>query len=287
MPRYIDYMISPYPLRIITIPIDPSKLKLQSLYIHNVGHLPGRTSFRHDSKFTKWAFIYLAGGKGTYQVNGGIVQRVERGSLLFLRPDVPYNYGPDANGYWDEYYFTFEGSRIEEWLNSWLTDVDIAKQVGSEDATQFNRIERIFLLMESGLADNIDRAALLLESLLFEFILKAQVPAETTKTQQVITLMDDLGASLFETFDAASVAKRHHISVSTLRRVVSEYTGYPLNAYIHRLKMAEAKNILLNTNNSIKEIADSLGYKDVFYFSRLFKKYVGDSPHIYRNKMQL
>lgn len=287
MTRFTDYKISPYPLRIITLPIDSSKLKLQSLIILNVGHLPGRISFRPDSTFNKWAFVYLAGGKGSYQVDSGPVQRIGRGSLFFLRPDAVYNYGPDADGYWDEYYFTFEGSRIEEWLSSWLTHTDQAKQVGHEDAAQHNRIERIFMLMESGTPDNIDRAALLLESLLFEFMLKAQVPVETTKTQQMIDLMDDLGNSLFEPFDAIRIAKRHHISISTLRRIVSDYTGYPLNAYIHRLKMAEAKNILLNTNNTVKEIADSLGYKDVFYFSRLFKKYVGTSPLLYRKNMQL
>ncbi|GGA14050.1 transcriptional regulator [Paenibacillus marchantiophytorum] len=287
MPKVMDYLISPYPLRMISLPIDPSKLQLRSLIILNVGHLPGRISFRHKATFDKWAFMYLAGGKGSYQVNNGAVQRVESGSLFFLRPGAIYNYGPDANGYWDEYYFTFKGSRIDEWLSTWLTNVDQAKQVGSDDATAFNRIERIFMLMESGLANNIDRAALLLETLLFEFILKNQMTAETTKTQQIIGLMDDLGDSLYQAFDAKSIAKRHHISVSTLRRVVSEYTGYPLNAYIHRLKIAEAKNILVRTNNSVKEIADALGYKDVFYFSRLFKKYVGDAPLIYRNKMQL
>lgn len=287
MPRFMDYMISPYPLRIITLPIDSSKLKLQSLIIRAVGHLPGRISFRSNASFEKWAFVYIAGGKGSYQVDGGVIQHIESGSLFFLRPGAVYNYGPDADGYWDEYYFTFEGSRIAEWLSSWLSQVDLSKQVGHEDAAQHNRIERIFILMESGIPDNIDRAALLLESLLFEFILENQVPAETTKTQQLIDLMDDLGNSLFQPFDATLIAKRHHISLSTLRRIVSEYTGYPLGAYIHRLKMAAAKNILLNTDDTVKEIADSLGYKDVFYFSRLFKKYVGVSPLIYRNNMQL
>ncbi|TXK75927.1 AraC family transcriptional regulator [Paenibacillus sp. N3.4] len=286
MTKFMDYMISPYPLRIITLPVDSSKLKLHSLIVLNVGHLPGRTSFRHDATFEKWAFVYLDGGNGTYQVDGGTVQKIQSGSLFFLRPDVVYNYGPDVNGFWNEYYFTFEGSRIEEWLNSWLKDVDVAKQVGHEDATQQNRIERIFMLMESGIPDNIDRAALLLESLLFEFMLKDQGLAQHTKKQQIIDLMNDLGDSLFEPFDAFSTAKRHHISISTLRRVVSEYTGYPLNAYIHRLKIAEAKNILLNTGSTVKEIADSLGYKDVFYFSRLFKKYVGVSPLLYRSQMQ-
>ncbi|MNI06603.1 HTH-type transcriptional activator Btr [compost metagenome] len=97
--------------------------------------------------------------------------------------------------------------------------------------------------------------------------------------------MDDISHSLYQPMMTEQIAKRHHISHSTLRRIVSEYTGYPLNEYIHRLKMAEAKKILLNTEVTVKEISDALGYKDVFYFSRLFKKYVGVAPIIYRKNM--
>ncbi|MFD0698283.1 AraC family transcriptional regulator [Paenibacillus sp. GCM10027628] len=286
MPRIMDYMISPCPIRIITLTVDPSKLMLRSLIIINAGHLPGRTLYRHEALFEKWAFLYIVGGRGTFQVNGGVKQKVESGSLCFIRPDVVYNFGPDPDGYWDEYYITFEGDRVQEWLNHWFVQLDQVKQVGYEDTTQLNRIERIFMLMESGIPVNVDRAALLLETLLFEFMLKADSPPENTKTQQMIALMDDLGDSLYLPFDAQQTAKRHHISISTLRRAVSEYTGYPLNEYIHRLKIAEAKNVLLNTNDTVKQIADTLGYKDVFYFSRLFKKYVGISPLMFRNTMQ-
>lgn len=285
MPRFMDDTISPYPLRIITLPIDASKLKLQSLRILHIGHLPGRIMYRDHATFENWAIVYIAGGSGTYRVNNGPFQRVESGSLFIFRPNQVYQYGPDPGGFWDEYYFTLAGSRIKDWESSWLTQVDQVKQVGSEDAAQLNRIERIFVLMESGIAANIDRAALLVESLLFEFIMRAEATMETTKTQQFINLIEELSNSLYQPFDAQMIAKRHHISLSTLRRIVSDYSGYPLNTYMHRMKMAEAKNILLNSTNSVKEIADSLGYKDVFYFSRIFKKYVGMSPLIFRNTM--
>ncbi|OAS21631.1 hypothetical protein A8708_17055 [Paenibacillus oryzisoli] len=285
MPRFMDNTISPYPLRIITLPIDASKLKLQSLRILHVGHLPGRIMYRGHGKFESFAIVYISGGKGTYRVNNGPVQKVESGSLFFFRPNQVYQYGPDPGGYWDEYYFSVEGSRVTEWQNSWLTDLDQVKQVGYEDAAQHNRIERIFMGMESGIPANIDRAALLVESLLFEFIQRAEATTETTKSSQFINLINELSDSLYQPFDALSIAKRHHISLSTLRRIVSDYSGYPLNTYMHRMKMAEAKNVLLNTTISVKEIADSLGYKDVFYFSRIFKKYVGVSPHIFRNTM--
>ncbi|WP_244163241.1 AraC family transcriptional regulator [Paenibacillus pectinilyticus] len=281
----MDDTISPYPLRIITLPIDASKLKLHSLRILNVGHLPGRIMYRDHAVFEKWAFVYISGGKGTYRVNGGPIQQVNSGSLFVFRPNTVYQYGPEPGGYWDEYYFTMEGSRVQEWQSSWLTQLDLVKQVGANDAAQHNRIERIFILMESGIPTNIDRAAMLVESLLFEFIMQAEATIETTKSQQFISLIEDLSQSLYQPFDAQLVARRHHISLSTLRRIVSEYSGYPLNTYMHRMKMAEAKNILLNTTNSVKEIAESLGYKDVFYFSRIFKKYVGVSPLIFRKTM--
>ncbi|MBT4288469.1 MAG: AraC family transcriptional regulator [Deltaproteobacteria bacterium] len=37
-----------------------------------------------------------------------------------------------------------------------------------------------------------------------------------------------------------------------------------------------------NLNKSIQEIARQIGYDDVFYFSRLFKKYKGISPSVIR-----
>ena len=80
------------------------------------------------------------------------------------------------------------------------------------------------------------------------------------------------------------LAARHHISMSTLRRIVHEYSGYPLNEFIHRLKVAEAKNVLMNTEKSVKEIGESLGYQDTFYFSRVFKRITGCSPRSYRRE---
>jgi AraC family transcriptional regulator, arabinose operon regulatory protein len=284
MTRFMDYMISPYPIRIVDLKVDKSKLLLPSLIIANVGHLPGRTLQRKNATFEKWAIVYITGGKGTYQIDNQAVHPVESGNLFLLYPHTTFHYGPENGGYWDEYYFTLEGDRVQEWIEHGKLPLDTLLHVGVDDA-QIHKIEHIFTLIESGVPANNDRASLMLESLMLEFMLHAAGAPESNRTSQIINLMDDISNSLYQPLETEQLAKRHHISHSTLRRIVSEYTGYPLNEYIHRLKMAEAKKILLNTELAIKEISDALGYKDVFYFSRLFKKYVGASPLIYRKNM--
>lgn len=281
MSRFMDYMISPHPIRIVQLKVDRSKLMLPSLIITQLGHLPGRTLYRNKTYFTQWAMVYISGGRGTYQVNDQPPQIVEAGSLFFFFPNTEFQYGPDPDEYWDEYYFTLDGDRIQEWVKSGMIRPGTVLKVGIDDV-QLNKIERVFMLMESGIPANYDRAALLVESVLFEFTIKAKGMEESTKAGQIQRLMDDISNSLFQPISTVQIAKRHHMSHSTLRRIVSEYSGYPLNEYIHRLKVAEAKKILLNTEATVKEISDALGYKDVFYFSRLFKKYVGISPLIFR-----
>jgi len=281
---FMDYMISPVPIRLIDLKVDKSKLNLKSLTITNVGHLPGRTLQRSGATFQRWALVYITGGKGTYRVNGGVKQSVAKGSMFWFYPGAVFDYGPEENGYWDEYYFNIEGSRVNEWLEHWPIQPGTVRHVGTDDSLQ-SRIDRIFMLMDSGTPANVDRASLLLESLLYEFILSAERMPENGKSQLMLRILEDISNSLLQPVDAAKIAKRHHISLSTLRRNVSEYTGYPFNEYIHRLKAAEAKKILLNTDLSVKEVSGMLGYKDVFYFSRLFKKYVGLAPHVYRKNM--
>ncbi|UQZ85117.1 HTH-type transcriptional activator Btr [Paenibacillus konkukensis] len=279
MISYMDYKISRQPIRIVDLKVDQSILKVKSLHLINVGHIPARIHYRSQATFTYWAIVYISGGSGTYRVNRGENQTVRQGSFFLLYPGAVFDYGPGENEHWDEHYFTIEGKRIQEWLDTWLTEPD---RVRNTEEEQLTKINRIFMLMETGIPNNIDRAALLVEAMLLDLIMSSETPPKITKAENALGLIEAISDYVYRSFDAGELCERQHISFPTLRRIVSKYTGYPLNEYVHRLKMAEAKNILLNTDQSLKEIAASLGYHDVFYFSRLFKKFVGVSPKLFR-----
>jgi iron complex transport system substrate-binding protein len=53
--------------------------------------------------------------------------------------------------------------------------------------------------------------------------------------------------------------------------------------YLIQVRMNKAKELLLNTEHTLKEIAESVGYSDSYYFSRLFKKITGSAPTAFRN----
>lgn len=284
MTTYMDYTISSEPIRIIDRTTDKSKLNVKSLSLVSVGHLPNRTLYRDHARFNHYAVVYISGGSGTYRVEDGETQRVGKGCFFLFFPGASFDYGPAAGETWDEFYFTLEGPRIQEWLSTWLTEPDRVRQAGADDAYH-SKMERIFMLMESGIPGNLDRAALLLESLLYEWMLNSQPGSRADAADPTVKLMDDLLASIHQPFEAERVCERHHISLSTLRRMIHKSTGYSLHEYVHRLKISEAKNMLLNTHQSVKDTALSLGFKDVFYFSRLFKKYVGVSPQHFRNNV--
>lgn len=80
------------------------------------------------------------------------------------------------------------------------------------------------------------------------------------------------------------VADMVGVSYSWLRKAFKKSLGLSLNQYITSLKMQKAKNMLLNSSESIKEIAFNLQYFDTAYFSSIFKKNIGMSPSEYRDR---
>ena len=67
-------------------------------------------------------------------------------------------------------------------------------------------------------------------------------------------------------------------------QVKKQYGKTPSKLIRERLTL-EAKRLLHLTYKSIKEIAHELGFNDEFYFSRYFKKEVGVSPKVFREKV--
>jgi two-component system response regulator YesN len=82
-----------------------------------------------------------------------------------------------------------------------------------------------------------------------------------------------------------SVAERLQINPSYLSRIFSEETGESFSEHLIKNKMESAKQMLKTTNKKVYEIADSLGYRDVGHFTKIFKKHFGVSPTEYRNLM--
>lgn len=80
------------------------------------------------------------------------------------------------------------------------------------------------------------------------------------------------------------MASQLHVSPRYLSDLLKQETGKTAIDLIHIFLVSEAKNLLKGEKSTIAEIAYSLGFENLPYFSRLFKKEVGVSPVQYKKQ---
>ncbi len=73
-----------------------------------------------------------------------------------------------------------------------------------------------------------------------------------------------------------------NMSVSYFYQEFREYAGMSPTKYRNHIRINVAKSDLLNTNMTVKEIAEKVGFDDALYFSRLFHNITGMSPKALR-----
>jgi len=79
-----------------------------------------------------------------------------------------------------------------------------------------------------------------------------------------------------------SIASRFDYNSDYLSTRFKQYKGMPLMKYITKIRIAEAKKLLVNTQKGMKEIAYETGFGDEKNFFKRFKQYEGLSPAKYR-----
>lgn len=85
-----------------------------------------------------------------------------------------------------------------------------------------------------------------------------------------------------EAITLESLAELFRYSAYHLSATFKESTGYSPIDYLIRVRLDKAADLLVKTDASLRVIATSVGYTDVYYFSRLFKKKLGTSPAQFR-----
>lgn len=76
-----------------------------------------------------------------------------------------------------------------------------------------------------------------------------------------------------------------YISRSELFYIFKKYTNSTIIGYLNTLRINKAKELLKDTNYSITEISQLVGFDSVQYFSRVFKKSIGNSPSKFRKAL--
>jgi len=80
------------------------------------------------------------------------------------------------------------------------------------------------------------------------------------------------------------IARELELSAPQLTRITNKMLQCSPKEYIRRRRITEAKRLLLFTRRSMQEIAERSGHHDVGYFSRSFKKMIGQTPSEYRRQ---
>jgi AraC-like DNA-binding protein/ligand-binding sensor protein len=84
----------------------------------------------------------------------------------------------------------------------------------------------------------------------------------------------------------STVAKAVNTSTFYFCKMFKKATGLNFTEYLSRVRIEKAKNLLLNPNLRISEIAYAVGFQSLTHFNRVFKRIAGQSPSEYRSTLR-
>jgi AraC-like DNA-binding protein len=88
-----------------------------------------------------------------------------------------------------------------------------------------------------------------------------------------------------EELSLEQVAKSVHTSKFYFCKMFKKVTGINFTDYLSRVRTERAKNLLLNPNLRVSEIAYEVGFQSLTHFNRVFKRILGHSPTDYRGQL--
>ncbi|MGI9285757.1 MAG: response regulator transcription factor [Pseudomonadales bacterium] len=91
---------------------------------------------------------------------------------------------------------------------------------------------------------------------------------------------------LAERISGSEIAGLTEMSSRHFRRVFYKHYGTTFQAYITQERMEEAARLLENPDIPVADVANSVGYRDTSYFSRMFRKHHGSCPTAFREQRQ-
>ncbi len=113
--------------------------------------------------------------------------------------------------------------------------------------------------------------------------ISSDLPPETLALLE--KTLAEAGAHLYETWTAKDAAAHAHLSYSYFSRSFKRAFGISFSAYNEALRLREAERLLLTTHRAVSDIALSLGFSSISYFTERFRLRYGAPPQKFRLRL--
>lgn len=108
--------------------------------------------------------------------------------------------------------------------------------------------------------------------------------AELMGDSLIFNIIEYVNKNHTQNITRESLSKKFNYSISSISHKFTTQVGMNLTQYIEKLRIEDAKSLLVQTDLQITEMALLLGFCNCGHFSSVFKKNIGSSPNQYRKK---
>ncbi len=107
----------------------------------------------------------------------------------------------------------------------------------------------------------------------------------TSSNAIVREVMSFIQANYASNISLQDIADHFHVSSGYISGMIKSKTGKNFTEHLAGLRIREAQRLLAETNRSVDSIAETVGYSDYSYFSKVFKKITGMTPAAFRRRL--
>lgn len=253
----------------------------RDLYMHAVGYDdfidPAITPIRHLRTYNDFTLHFVLSGKGVYTM-GGVTRRIEKNCLFFTLPHEPMAYYPDEDDPWEYIYFNFSGEQAQALCAEML----LTKEQPVRYDIPHAAVKRLLERMMRDLQD-VNAPYYLTLASFYELIHLCRRQPQAKGAAAARYMIDTHYTS--PEFTVEHLCRELHISHSHLCRLFKEAYGVSAIRYLIDRRLAQAKQLLAETELPVKAVAYSCGFSDELHFMKTFKAAFGVTARAYRKQL--
>jgi AraC-like DNA-binding protein len=208
------------------------------------------------------------------------------GDAVLVFPEIAHAYGP-RDDEWTQIYVVFSGPQFDLWRRRKLLRPDHPVwRLGAVDYWQ----QRLFDVVQpepherrGGPLRAFGRFLSVMSEMIAADNDNANVPDRDAWLEKSFSLLGNRGANGWLT--PQEVAHDVGLSYENFRKRFGQLSGESPGQYQKRRRLEWACAVIYQGQHSIKQIADELGFCDVFHFSKAFKQVIGVTPSEYRRRV--